>query len=131
MTARLSQYLQEDPKPGSLWGDDTYHVTFHPTDFYELQTLVNLLIEEEDLACRLAIAYELRDGSGHWITCKSIYERDKQGKTVYAPTLPSSIAAAPVLIADRSSSPWGTCWTLAVSAPPDFQPEQPNSHEEE
>ena len=73
MTTRLSQYLQEDPKPGSLWGDDTYHVAFHPTDFYELQTLVNLLIEEEDLSCRLAIAYELRDGSGHWIMCESLY----------------------------------------------------------
>lgn len=92
---------------------------------------MDLLIEEEDPSYRLAIAYELRDGSGHWILCKSLYERDKQGKTVYAPTLPRSIAAAPVLIADRSSSPWGTCWTLAVSAPPDFQPEQPNSHEEE
>ena len=119
MTTRLSQYLQEDPKPGSLWGDDTYHVTFHPTDFYELQTLVNLLIEEEDLACRLAIDYELRDGSGHWITRQSLYEREKNGETVQAPTFSGSIATAPVLIADRSSSAWGTCWTLAVSAPPD------------
>lgn len=121
MTARLSQYLQEDPKSGSLWGDDTYHVTFLPTDAYELQTLADLLLEEEDTSCRLAIDYELRDASGHWITREGIYERDDHGEIVYAPTLPGSIAAAPVLIADRSSSPWGVYWTLAVSAPPDFK----------
>lgn len=124
MTSRLSQYLQEDPKPGSLWGDDTYHVTYYPTDPYDLQTLADLLLEEEDTPCRLMIDYELRDESGHWVTREGIYERDEYGKMVSAPNLPGSIAVAPVLIADRSSSPWGTCWVLAVSAPPDFQPEQ-------
>ena len=119
MSALLSQYLQEDPKPGSLWGDDTYHVTFHPTGLYDFQTLVNLLIKEEDPSCRLAIDYELR-AEPLVTTREEIYQRDEHGKTVYGPTFSGSIATSPVLIADRSSSPWGTCWSLVTCPMPNY-----------
>ena len=124
MSERLSQYLREDPKPGSLWSDDTYHVTYHPTDTYTIRELANVITEEEDSDCRLAIDYELRDESGHWITRKQVYERDESGEVVYAPTFSAFIANSPVVIADRSSSAWGTCWMLAATAPAGFQPEE-------